>query len=82
MYGKGYKLAGGKNGKAKTRYFFEDKVFECRKELAEYIVSAGINTRVTEATLRAIESGKYGQLFKNRYQYIIDNMRWEAKNAN
>ena len=82
MYGKGYKLAGGKNGKAKTRYFFEDKVFECRKELAKYIVSAGINTRVTEATLRAIESGKYGQLFKNRYQYIIDNMRWEAKNAN
>ena len=82
MYGKGYKLAGGKNGKAKTRYFFEDKVFECRKELADYIVSAGINTRVTEATLRAIESGKYGQLFKNRYQYIIDNMRWEAKNAN
>lgn len=82
MYGKGYKLAGGKNGKAKTRYFFEDKVFECRKELAEYIVSAGINTRVTEATLRAIESGKYGKLFKTRYQYIIDNMRWEAKNAN
>lgn len=82
MYGKGYKIAGGKNGKAKTRYFFEDKVFECRKELADYIVSAGINTRVTEATLRAIESGKYGQLFKTRYQYIIDNMRWEAKNAN
>ena len=82
MYGKGYKIAGGKNGKAKTRYFFEDKVFECRKEIADYIVSAGINTRVTEATLRAIESGKYGQLFKNRYQYIIDNMRWEAKNAN
>lgn len=80
MYGKGYKIAGGRNGKARTRYFFKDKVFECRKELVEYLCDQGLN--ITTAVIRTIESGQYGKLFKHRYQNIIEDLRWEAKDEN
>lgn len=79
MYGKGYKIAGGKNGKARTRYFFKDNVFECRKELVEYLCSQGLS--ITTAAIRTIESGQYGELFKRRYQAVIEGLKWEAKNA-
>lgn len=79
MYGKGYKIAGGNNGRAKTRYFFQGAVFECRKELVEYIIKIGL--KATDSVIRTIESGQYGDIFKHRYQFIIDNLRWEDKDA-
>lgn len=79
MYGKGYKIAGGNNGRARTRYFFQGIVFECRKELVEYIIKIGL--KATDSVIRTIESGQYGDIFKRRYQFIIDNLRWEDKDA-
>ncbi len=77
MYGKGYKIAGGNNGKAVTRYFFKDRVFECRKDLVTYLNSIGVS--ITTSAVRTLESGGYGDLFSRRYKEVIDNLRWEKK---
>ena len=37
MYGKGYKISGGKNGKAIYNYYFNDLLFDCRKSLIEFL---------------------------------------------
>lgn len=77
MYGKGYKLSGGKNGKAIYNYYFEEKEFDCRKSLIEYLQSNGYN--ISENAIRSIQNGTYGKCTLNKYSYIIDNLRWSLK---
>ena len=78
MYGKGYKISGGLNGKATKRYFIDDKVFECRKDLITYISLTYYH--ISPITIKAIEDKSYGKRIKNKYSYIIENLRWEDKN--
>ena len=78
MYGKGYKISGGLNGTAVKRYFLDDKVFECRKDLIAYIEENYYH--ISPLTIRAIEEKSYGDRIKVKYSYIIENLRWEVKN--
>ena len=78
MYGKGYKVSGGLNGKATKRYFIDSKVFECRKDLITYISLTYYH--ISPLTLRAIEAKSYGNRIKRKYSYIIENLKWEDKN--
>lgn len=80
MYGKGYKLSGGKNGHNKYIYTFEGKDYECRKYLIEELTSRGID--ISNSTFRVIESGNYTKRITNKYQYIIDNLSWRLKDEN
>ena len=78
MYEKGYKISGGLNGKAVKRYFLDDKVFECRKDLITYIEENYYH--ISPLTIRAIEEKSYGDRIKIKYSYIIENLKWEVKN--
>lgn len=77
-YGNRGKVAGGKNGKAMTRYFYEDSVFECRKDLVTYLKAEGFS-KVSANTIRTIEQGSYGDTFIKRFGTLIDKLRWERK---
>lgn len=77
MYGKGYKLAGGNNGKAIYRYHYKDLTFECRKELCEYLKT--VFTDISENAIREIQNGTYGVRIKKKFPEIIENLSWELK---
>lgn len=79
-YGHGERQTGGKNGKALYDYWFEDKYFECRKYLLEYLNSNNFN--ISENALRNIQNGTYGKTTLNKFAYVIDNLRWRLKNEN
>ena len=80
MYGKGYKLSGGKNGHNKYIYTFEGKDYECRKYLIEELNSRGID--ISNSAFRRIESGNYTKRISDKYQYVIDNLSWRPKDEN
>lgn len=74
----GYRVSGEKNGKARTTYYFKDMRFGTRKELVEYLNKNGYN--VSKAIIRKIENGGYKYKgVSDKYQDIIDNLIWEAK---
>ena len=77
MFGKGYKVSGGNNGKAVIRYFYKGQTFECRKELLEYLSSQGIN--VSANAIRNIINRTYGIRIKNKFEDVILNLTWEYK---
>ena len=77
MYGKGYKISGGKNGHAKYNYIFEGIIYDCRKSLLIALNKKGYN--ISESTIRRIQTNTYGKCIKNKYQYIIDNLQWYEK---
>lgn len=79
-YRHGERQAGGKNGKALYDYWFEDKYFECRKYLLEYLNNN--NFKISENALRNIQNGTYGKTTLNKFAYVIDNLRWRLKNEN
>ena len=78
MYGNGYKISGGKNGKATLDYYFDGLYFECRKYLVEYL-RKNIDSTVTEGAIRSIVNGTYGNRISKRYDYIIERLSWELK---
>lgn len=77
MYGKGYLISGGKNGKAIKFYIFNDIRFECRKELVKYLNSIGYDVSVS--TIRTIENNECGICIKRKYGYIISGLTWGFK---
>jgi len=77
MFGKGYKVAGGKNGHASIRYFYKDKVFECKNDLIDYLESIGLH--ITKSAIRVIVQGKGTMRVYNMYKDILDNLSWEYK---
>lgn len=79
MYGKGYKLSGGKNGHATKTYYYLDKVFDCRKYLVKFL-QENIDDKITVGIIRSIELGKKRTISK--YPVIYKNLRWELKNEN
>jgi len=76
MFGKGYKLSGGNNGKATKRYFFADMIFECRKELVEYLKD-NFDDTISVSTVRKFEEGSVRVVKK--YPLVFNNLRWEYK---
>jgi hypothetical protein len=77
MYGKGYKLSGGKNGKAIYIYTFEGIDYYCRDDLM--IILKDRWPTISESTIRNIQSGKYGKCISNKFKYVIDNLKWRLK---
>ena len=77
MYGKGYKISGGLNGKANIRYFLDNKVFDCRKDLITYY--RNIYGYVAENTIRSIINNTYKNRTSKKYSYLISNLTWEVK---
>ena len=78
MYGNGHKVSGGKNGKAITNYWYNDILFECRKDLVNYL-KQNVDTSISTNLIRNIERGTYSNRTINKYKYLIDSIRWEAK---
>lgn len=68
MYGKGYKIAGGKNGKATHIYTYKGVDYQCRKDLHKALLAEGYTFGIN--TLRSIVlnpnsirlNKKYGEL--------------------
>ena len=77
MYGKGYKLKGGNNGKAIYIYTFENKDYYCRDDLIIELKKQF--STISESTIRRIMSGNYTSRISNKYQYVIDNLSWRLK---
>jgi hypothetical protein len=77
MYGKGYLLSGGKNGKAIYEYKFLNKTYDCRIELVNDLNRMGIP--ISDSTIRQIQKNEYGTCIKNKFQYVIDNLSWKMK---
>lgn len=80
MYNNGYRVAGGNNGKATIRYFFKDHIFECRKDLVNYLNSIGI--QISHNDIYSIVNKTFGKRTEKKFQVVIDNLRWEYKNEN
>lgn len=78
MYHNGYRVSGGKNGKAIYRYYYKDLSFECRKELVEYLHSSNID--VPESFIKALVENKAGNTSRRRYKTVVDNLSWRLKN--
>ena len=79
MYGKGYKLSGGKNGKAIYNYYFDGKEFLCRKDLIDYL-KQNVDQNISENAIRSIVNNTYGKRIEKKFKYIIENLSWRLKN--
>ena len=77
MYGKGYKLAGGNNGKAIYNYYYKGLKFDCRLYLIQYLKSIGID--ISENAVRNIQNNTYGIRIAKKFKDVIDNLSWELK---
>lgn len=77
MYGKGYKISGGKNGHAIYIYNYLGKDYDCRDDLM--IVLKEQFPKISESAIRKIMSGKYTKRISSRFQFVIDNLTWRLK---
>ena len=77
MWGKGYKVSGGNNGTATVRYFYENSVFECRKELICYLADRG--HKIPESVIRAAVQRQLTPLHQRRYGTILSKLKWRNK---
>ena len=77
MYGNGHKIAGGNNGHASIRYFYESKVFECRKDLLKYLSEQNIH--ITSSAIRAVIHNTGTLRVYNMYKEVFDKLSWEYK---
>lgn len=77
MYGNGHKVAGGNNGHASIRYFYENKTFECRKDLLKYLNDQNIS--VTSSAIRAVIHNRGTLRVYNMYKEVFDKLSWEYK---
>lgn len=79
-YGHGERQSGGRNGKATYDYWYEDKYFECRKYLLEYLNSLGIE--ISDNALRNIQNGTYGKRTERKFAVVIQKLSWRLKDEN
>lgn len=79
MYGKGYKISGGKNGRAVRDYWFEDKYFDCRKSLLDYLVE-NVDKTLKMSSIRIYERGNGDKLIK--MHPCLSKISWRNKDAN
>lgn len=77
MYGKGYKLQGGNNGKAIYIYTYKEIDYQCRKDLM--IVLKKEYPLITENVIRKIVNNTYTKRINNKFQEVIDNLSWRLK---
>lgn len=81
MYGNGYKISGGKNGKATKTYFYDGAKFECRKYLVEYL-KENVDETISLNLIRAIENNTYSKRTINKYTELINKLSWRNKDEN
>ena len=77
MYGSGYKISKGKNGRSIYNYYIDGKAFDCRIDLLDYLKIEFPD--ISDSTIRKIVNGNFGIRTVNKYQYVIDNLYWELK---
>ncbi len=77
MYGKGELVSGGNNGHANIRYFYKNEVFECRKDLINYLTSIGLY--ITNSALRILVKNKATDRLYSMYSNILKDLSWEYK---
>lgn len=80
MYGKGYLIKGGKNGRADRYYIYNNIRFESRVELIQYLNSLG--DMIEGRHIREWERGKVRPKIIKLYSHILDNLVWGYKNEN
>lgn len=80
MFGKGYKLSGGKNGKATKDYWYNDLYFDCRKSLVQYLKT--IDNKISLSLIRSIENNSFGARTIKKYSWLIEALKWEFKDEN
>ena len=80
MFGNGAKISGGKNGHASVRYFYEDRIFECRNDLLEYLWGLGI--KITSSAIRKVIHNTGTARVYHMYKDVFDKLRWEFKYEN
>lgn len=73
-YNKGYKISGGKNGHATIRYFYENKTFECGKDLISFLNKE--DPKISESTIRKLKAGSVRVLKEHP---ILTKISWEEK---
>ena len=74
MYKKGYKVAGGNNGHATIRYFYEEQTFECRKDLLSYL-----NTKGIKISSQDIANFVNNNKISSKYSDILMKITWQKK---
>lgn len=77
MYKKGYKISGGKNGRAIRIYQYKENIFYCRKELAEFLQL--IDCKISKSTISKFEKGSVRVV---REHPILIDLSWRYKNEN
>lgn len=80
MYGKGYLVSGGKNGRATRNFYYKGKKFDCMKSLLEFLNSIGLH--ITKSGMMTWLKGEATDRLYRMYGAIIKDISWEYKNAN
>lgn len=80
MYGKGYKVSGGKNGHATMWYKFNGAYFDCRNDLIYYLNSCGYDIKASH--IRKLINNNLSDRLTNKYKNIIDQLTWGLKDEN
>ena len=80
MFGKGYKLSGGKNGKATKDYWYNNIYFDCRKSLVCYLKT--IDNNISINLIRNIENNSYAAKTIKKYGWLIKSLNWRFKDEN
>lgn len=78
MFNHGERVSEGRNGKATIRYFYEDQVFECRKDLMSFLGSIGQDISVN--IIRDYVNGNCSGKHKLKYWSILQKLSWRNKN--
>lgn len=81
MYGKGYKVSSGKNGRATKNYFYKNSIFETRKDLVKYLKDVE-NICISDNTIKLIVNKNYGIRIKMKYSKEVLDIYCEEKNEN
>lgn len=77
MYGKGYKLSGGNNGKAIYIYTYKNIDYQCRDDLVKELVKEFPD--ITGPIIRSIMLDKCSKKTIVKYKYVINNLSWRLK---
>lgn len=81
MYHKGYKVAGGRNGHANMLYTYNGLIFQCRKDLVNYLKES-VDNRVTESVIGRLVRGQSTLRAYIKFKGIFDNLTWRYKDEN
>lgn len=80
MFGNGYRVSGGKNGKATITYYYRDLMFDCRKELISYLDSVG--KHIPKSAIRGAINNQISDSVRMKYADVLNNLTWRLKNEN